>query len=102
MFTVGYGKYPDFAFTVFRNHCYYCVFSTSEYVQTDRGISIAGVRRRYGVNESTIHFVRKNADKISRIINPSAPMRAKISFVIRRDFLPEKMERALCVAGGLR
>jgi hypothetical protein len=40
--------------------------------------------------------------KISRIINPSAPLRAKIPFVIRRDFLPEKMERAFCMAGGLR
>jgi hypothetical protein len=68
----------------------------------DRGISIAGVRRHYGVNESTIHFVRKNADKISRIINPSAPLGAKSSFVIRRDFLPEKMERAFGMAGRLR
>ena len=56
----------------------------------DRGISIAGVRHHYGVNESTIHFVRKNADKISIIINPSVPLTAKISFVICRDFLPEK------------
>jgi len=67
----------------------------------DRGISIAGVRR-HAVNESTILFVRKNADKISRIINPSTPLRAKIFFVVCRDFLPEKLERAFCMAGGLR
>jgi hypothetical protein len=75
------------------------VLSTYEYVQTYRGISIAGVRGHYGVNDSTIHFVRKNADKISRIINPSAPLKTKIS-LIRRDFLPEKMARAYCMAGG--
>jgi len=62
------------------------MYGTSEFLQTDRGISIAGVRRHYGVNDSTIYVVRKNADKVSRIINPSAPLRAKISFVIRSDF----------------
>lgn len=85
LFTVGYGKYLNCAFRIFRNHCYSCVLSTSEYVQTDRGISIAGVRGHYGINDSMIHFVRINADK-SRITKPSAPLRAKISFVIRRDF----------------
>jgi hypothetical protein len=67
----------------------------------DRGIKVAGVRLHYGVNVSTIHFVRKNAVKISRIINPSAPLRAKISLVILRDFLPEKVERAVGMAERL-
>jgi len=83
---VGYGKYLDCVFPIFRNHRYSCVLSTSEYEQTDRGISVAGVRRHYGINDSTIHFVRKNANKISRIIKSSAALRAKISFVIRLDF----------------
>jgi len=94
---VGCGKYLDCAFKIFRNHCYSCVLSTYEYVQTYRGINIAVVRGHYDVNDSTIHFVRKNADKISRI---SAPLKAKISSVILRDFLHEKMERASCMAGG--
>jgi hypothetical protein len=67
----------------------------------DRRISIAGVRHHYGVNESTIHFFRKNAVKINRIINPSAPLRAKMSLVIRLDFLPEKVEMVLGMVGGI-
>jgi hypothetical protein len=62
-----------------------------------RGINIAVVRGHYGVNDSTINFVKKNADKISSI---SSPLKAKISSVILRYFLHEKMERASCMAGG--
>jgi hypothetical protein len=98
---VGYAKCFDCAFTIFRNSHYSCVLSAAEYVQIDRGISIADVRHHYGVNESTIHFVRKNLVKISRIINHSAPLRAKMSLVIRRNFLPKTVERFLGMAGGL-
>lgn len=59
------------------------------------GESAAFVAREYGVNESTIRYIKKAEDKIRASVIAASPSSAKTSFVSRRDSLLEKMEKPL-------
>jgi hypothetical protein len=51
----------------------------------DRRMGIAVFGCHYGVNRMTVHFIKKNRDKIKECVKASATLRAKIFFVTHHD-----------------
>ncbi|KAG8227650.1 hypothetical protein J437_LFUL007846 [Ladona fulva] len=60
------------------------------------GTSVAEISREYGVNESTIRYIKRAEDKIRKSVSVGHPLSAKLSFMSRNTRL-EKMEGLLKV-----
>jgi len=58
------------------------------------GMGASSVGRLFGVNESTVRYIKKNEKRIRDSVGHSAPVSAKVSCVVR-DRVLVKMEKAL-------
>ncbi|XP_071536062.1 uncharacterized protein [Panulirus ornatus] len=65
-------------------------------MKLEEGVRPASIARSYGVNESSIHTIQKNADKIKAAITGTSPDSAKSAFHGTNQLL-EKMEKMLSV-----